>query len=88
MANKSRSRHDSQGLGKACGSYTQFGKDRNKRGEPHILVAKGADTPRLCITDRINRADLQVLEKKINVPEINEMGTHKYIRYETIDIPN
>ena len=65
-------------------------------------MAKGADTPRLCITDRTNRADLQVWKTQINVPDLAifgthygwyvpknmEMGTYKYIRYETIDISN
>ena len=38
------------------------------------------------MTDVPIRADLQVRETKINVPENAEIGTHKYIRYETIDI--
>ena len=51
-------------------------------------MAEGADTPRLYIADRTIRADLQVLETQINVPENGKSGTHKYIRYETIGISN
>ena len=52
------------------------------------MVAKGADDYWRCVTDVPIRADLQVRDTKINVPEIGKSGTHKYIRYETINIFN
>ena len=79
MEDKSRSRHNSQGRGKACGGFANKYKDRNKRGEPPVLVAKGINANWCCIVDIPNSADLQVLETKINVPENMGMGTHKYI---------
>ena len=51
-------------------------------------MAKGAGDYWRCVTDIPIRADLQVRETKINVPENGKSGTHKYIRYETINISN